>query len=133
MNNTEIARILRNMAAALQIKEANRFRIIAYEKAADSIEQLTSEVKDIWEDGELDTIPGVGPTIAGYLDELFKTGKVKHFESTFKTLSPALFILLLLPGIGPKRAYQLTEKFKLTDPKTVVFELEKIAASGKIA
>ena len=133
MNNVEIAQLLRNMAAALQIQGANRFRIIAYEKAADSIEHLTSEVKDIWEDGELDTIPGVGPTIARYLDELFKTGKVGHFASTFKTLSPALFTLLLLPGIGPKRAYQLTEKFRLINPKTVVAELEKIAKTGKIA
>lgn len=133
MTNPEIAQLLRNMAAALKIQNANRFRIIAYEKAADSIEHLTSEVKDLWDDGKLDTIPGVGSTIAGHLDELFKTGKVKHFENTFKTLSPALFTLLLVPGIGPKRAFELTEKFKITNPKTAVVELEKVAKSGKIA
>ncbi len=133
MNNTQIAQALRNMSAALQIQDANRFRIIAYEKAADSIEHLTSDVKDIWEEGKLDTIPGVGPTIAQHLDELMKTGKVKHFEATFKGLSPALFILLQVPGVGPKRAYQLTKEFNLHNPKTVVEDLATIDKEGRIA
>lgn len=133
MTNSEIVKLLRNMAAALTIQGANRFRIIAYEKAADSIEHLTSDTKDVWDEGKLNEIPGVGPTIAGHLDELFRTGHVKHFESTFKGLSPAVFTFLEIPGIGPKRAFQLTQKFKLNDPKTAVARLEQIAKSGKIA
>lgn len=131
--NVEITKLLRNVAAALFIKGANRFRIIAYENAATSIEHLTSEVKDMWEDGKLGEIPGVGATIAGYLEELFKTGKVKHFEETFKGISPAVFTLLLVPGLGPKRAYQLTKEFNLNDEKTAVSALEKVAQQGKIA
>ena len=52
--NSEIVILLRNVAAALLIKAVNRFRIIAYEKAADSIEHLTSELKDIWDEGKLE-------------------------------------------------------------------------------
>jgi DNA polymerase (family 10) len=133
MNNAAIVQLLHNVAAALSIKEANRFRIVAYEKAADSIEHLTSEVKDVWEEGQLENIPGVGPTIAGYLKELFKTGKVKHFETVFKGISPAVFEFLLIPGIGPKKAFRLTKEFKLNNPKTAITELEEIARSGKIA
>lgn len=133
MTNEEIVKLLRNIAAALTIKGENRFRIIAYENAATSIEHLTSELKDLWQDSQLRTVPGIGPTIAEYLDELFKTGKIKHFASILKGLSPAIFEFLLIPGIGPKKAYRLTQEFKLHNPKTAVAELKKIAQAGSIA
>lgn len=133
MNNIEIVKLLRNIAAALQIKGENRFRIIAYENAAAAIEHLTSEVKDIWQDGKLEDISGIGSTIAKYLDELFITGKIKHFEAILKDLSPAIFEFLLIPGIGPKKAYRLTQEFKINNAKTAVAELTKIAQQGKIA
>ncbi len=109
MTNLEIAELLRRMAAAYQILDENRFRIIAYDRAADSIEHSTSEVKDLWDDGKLKDIPGVGPAIADYLDELFKTGRVKHFDSTMNRVPQAVFPLLLVPGIGPKKAYKLVK------------------------
>ena len=133
MTNSEIAQLLRNVAAAFIIKGADRFRIIAYQKAADAIEHLTSEVKDFWDEGKLQDIPGVGPALAQHLDELFRTGKVRHFASIFKGLSPAIFTLLLVPGLGPKRAYQLTKTLKITQAKTAVDELEKAIRAGKVA
>lgn len=133
VTNQEIVQLLRNMAAALLIKGENRFRIIAYEKAADSVEHLTSELKDYWDEGKLKDVPGIGDTLASHIDELFRTGKVAHFERTFHGLSPALFTFLLIPGIGPKRAHRLTQEFHITDPKTAVAELEQVAKSGKIA
>lgn len=133
MTNENVVRLLRNMAATLTIKGANRFRINAYDKAADSIEHLTSEAKDLWDEGKLDTIPGVGKTIAGYLEELFRTGKIKHFEAEFKKISPAVFEFLEIPGIGPKRAYELTTTFNISSAKNAVDQLEKVAKQGKIA
>lgn len=132
MTNVEIVELLRNVVAALTIKDVNRFRIIAYTKAADAIEQLTSEVKDLWNEDKLELIPGVGKGIASALDELFKTGGVKHFEEIFSGISPALFVLLKIPGLGPKRAYQLTQTFQIYDPKSAVDILEKVAKLNKI-
>ena len=76
--------MLRRVAAAYQILDENRFKIIAYERAADSIELLTSEVKDLWENDKLDQIPGIGQGIAAVLDELFRHGSVKHFDEVLK-------------------------------------------------
>ena len=64
MTNTEIADLLREVAASYIVKKKNRFRIIAYERAADAIEHATSSVKDLWDDNKLETIPGVGKKIA---------------------------------------------------------------------
>ena len=133
MTNLEIAELLRRVAAAYQILGENRFRIIAYERAADSIEHLTSELKDYWDDKKLTEIPGVGETLAGHLDELFRTGHSKHFDSVMAKLPQAIYPLLLVPGIGPKKAYRLVTEFKFTSEKTVVEDLEKVAKAHKIA
>ena len=81
LDECEVAKKLRAVAAALSLSEGdNKFRIIAYNRAADAIEHASSEVKDLWDDGKLEELAGVGKTIAGYLDELFRTKKVKHWQ-----------------------------------------------------
>ncbi|MCL4397563.1 DNA polymerase/3'-5' exonuclease PolX [Patescibacteria group bacterium] len=132
MGNIEIARLLRKIAAAYTILGENRFKIIAYDNAATAVEHATSELKDLWEDGKLDSVPGLGASIREHLDELFKTGKSKHFEQVLKKVNPAVFPLLDVPGLGPKRAEILVESLKLKE-KSPVDELEKAAKEHKIA
>ncbi|MBL7159114.1 hypothetical protein ISS85_01430 [Candidatus Microgenomates bacterium] len=133
MNNQEIAVLLRKISAAYQIKGENQFRITAYDRAADSIEHLTFEAKDLWHDGKLKEISGIGVSIASHLDELFQTGQVKHFQKVMKNLPKAMFFLLSIAGFGARRAYKLVKVLKLKNPKTVVEDLEKMARQGKIA
>lgn len=133
MTNLDIAKLLRKVAAAYLILGENRFRIIAYERAADSIEHLTREVKDYWDDKKLDDIPGVGGGIGSNLDELFRTGKSTHWESVLSKVPHAVFPLLLVPGIGPKKAYTLVTKLKLGSEKTVIADLEKAGKANHIA
>ncbi|OGG30377.1 hypothetical protein A3A63_02950, partial [Candidatus Gottesmanbacteria bacterium RIFCSPLOWO2_01_FULL_46_9] len=127
------ANLLRKVSAAYLILNENRFKIIAYDRAADSVEHLTREVKDMWDDGKLNDIPGVGQGIASYLNELFKSGRVKHFDDVLKRLPASIFPLLLVPGIGPKKAYKLVTALKLDTAKTVVEDLQRAARSHKIA
>ncbi len=108
-SNQEIAELLRSAAAALTIKKGNLFQIRAYETAADGIEHLTSETKDYWQENKLDQIPGVGESIRNYLDEYFRTGKVKHFQNLEAGIPPVVFELLDIPGVGPKTALELAK------------------------
>jgi DNA polymerase (family 10) len=135
MTNQEIVRLLRNIAAAYSIKDEKkyRFQLLAYQKAADAIESMTSEVKDLYKEDKLDTIPGVGSSIKSRLEELFKTGKVEHFETILQDMPKAMFPLLDIPSFGPKKAYKLVDHFKLENPDTVIEDLKKIAQEGKIA
>lgn len=135
MTNAEISKLLNNIAAAYSIQDEKKFRfqIIAYEKAAESIENSPTELKDLAKTGKLSGIPGVGPTIQGRLEELFQTGKVAHFEEVLKDIPPAVFPLLDIPSFGPKKAYRLTTEFKLKDPETVIDDVATIAKEGKIA
>jgi DNA polymerase (family 10) len=133
MNNQELAKLLRAMAAAYEIKEGNRFKIMAYDRAATAIEHATSEAKDLWDDKKLTSLPGIGTNIAAHLDELFRTGKVAHFEKIMKDLPPAMFELLNVSGVGAKTAYRLCQELGLKNPNTAVNDLIKAASKGKVA
>ncbi len=128
ITNKEIAKLLRSISAAYSATGRDRFKIIAYDNAADSVEHTTSELKDLWEENKLDSVPGLGKNIQSHLDELFKTGKVKHFNEVMKNLPSGMFELLNIGGLGPKSAYKLASVLKVKNVK----ELEDAAKKGKI-
>ncbi len=107
------------------------FKPRAFEKAADTIEELGEDVKDLYKRGgikALDEIPGVGRGIAERIEEFLKTGKVKEHQKMKKDFPVDLDELTSVEGIGPKTAFELYEKLKIKNLK----ELEKAAKAGKI-
>lgn len=133
MTNREIADLLRRISAAYLITGESLFRIIAYDRAADSIEHISSNLKDLWNAGKLKDVPGIGPGIEHHLNELFKTGHVRHFDSVLKKVPEGVFPLLSIPGLGPKRAFALVKALKIKRAVTAVDDLKKAALAGKIA
>lgn len=140
LNNLQIAELLRDVAASYQLKDDKqslasqspgskyKFQIIAYERAADAVEHATSELKDLWDDGKLEEIPGVGPSIAEHLSELFKTGHSKHFDDLMHDIPKEAFKLMELPGIGIKTAMKLIRE---GDPKEVTAKLLEVDKKNK--
>lgn len=128
ISNAKIAKLLRNIAAALTIKQiGNIFQIRAYENAADSIENSTAEIQDLWQEGKFPEVPNLGVSLQGYLNELLTTGRVKHFESIQKDILPVVFDLLDIPGVGPKTA----EKLALLEVKDIE-DLKRKIKSGEL-
>jgi DNA polymerase (family 10) len=131
--NLQVSDLLRSVATSYKIinEKKNFFKITAYERAADSIEHLSSEICDLFDEDKLETIPSVGESIATHLKELFQKGESKHFNSVLKGIPPAVFKLIEIPGIGAKTAYKLATTFKIP-PKNPVLFLENLAQQGKI-
>ncbi len=111
--NRQLAQILRNIAAVYEIMGKSFFEIAAYKRAADSVEQSTSDLRQLWKNGSLDTVPGLGRALLGYMAEYFETGKVQHFENMYKVAPEGFFELLTVPSIGPKKAYELATKLNI--------------------
>ena len=130
--NADIAQMLRRVAAVYEIRE-DRFRSLAYQRAADSIEHAAVEAKDLWDEGKLDTLPGIGKNLAQHLNILFKTGRVPHFEKLFRTVPASVFIFLEIPGVGPKTAYRLACELKIKEEKEALEKLKEAAETGKIS
>ena len=131
-NNQQICQLLKNVSAAYIVKKANPFKIKAYQEAAAAINHCSSELKDLWDENKLTEVGGIGKTIASHLDELFRTGKVRHFQQVFKGLPKAMFVFRQIPGIGPKNAYRLCQELKISVSKNALKRLEKAAQKGKI-
>lgn len=135
MTNLEIAKLLRNVAAALSILDEKKFyfQILSYKKAADEIANLINQVSDLVKEDKLDIIPGIGISIKLSLTELTKTGKVKNFEEVLGKVPASIFPLIEIPSIGPKKAFKLVTALNLKNPATVIEDLEKEAKNGKVA
>lgn len=133
--NAEISALLNQVAAAYAMKDEKtyRFQILAYQKAADSIDRSTSELQDLYREGKLHAIPGIGASIQSHLEELFQTGKVNHFEDVFAGIPEAAFPLLAIPGFGPRKALRLVSELHLQNPKTVLNDVVQAANEGRIA
>jgi len=130
-SNLQIAKLLKDVAASYQLKDDKKykFQIIAYERAADAVEHATSELKDLWDDGKLEEIPGIGPSIAEHLSELFKQGYSRHFDDLTKDIPKEAFKLMELPGIGIKTAMKM---IKYGDPREVKVKLREVERKEKI-
>lgn len=135
MTNQEVAKLLSNVAVAYSILDENKykFQIIAYQRAAESISKLNNEFSSYLQKENKEKIPGIGNGIMAHLKELFRSGKVKHFESVLKKIPSSVFVLLNIPTFGPKKAYKLVKILKINNPKSAIQDIKKAAESGKIA
>ena len=128
--NSEIAKILFEMAMLLEMKEVP-FKPRAYEKAALAIESLEKDVKEIYKLGGLKAlmdIPDVGQGIAERIEEYLKTRRIKDYEALKKKVPVDLGGLKQIEGLGPKKIKLLWQKLKIR----TVADLEKAAHAGKI-
>ncbi len=132
-SNKQIARLFRNIAAVYLLTNEDRFKIIAYQKAADTIEGLTREIRDIWQEGKLATLPSIGKSMQQYLDEYFRKGRARHFETILNRVPKTVYQLMDIPGIGPKKAYKLVTALGLTNEKSLLNDLKKACQDGKVA
>jgi DNA polymerase (family 10) len=130
MKNPEIARILREISAFLDMQNVP-FKPRAYEKAAQSVSALEEPVEEVYAKGglaALEEIPGVGKSVAGKIAEFIETGRVAYHEELHRKTPVDLDRLLGIEGLGPKGVRSLYEHLKIRN----VSDLEAAARAGQI-
>jgi DNA polymerase (family 10) len=128
MNNRQVADILYEIADMLEIKGEVIYKSIAYRRAADNILNLGRNINDVWREGKLREIPGVGEALAKKLDELLRTGRLEYYEGLKEEIPPGVVAMLAIPEVGPKTAKLLYEKLGLMS----VADVERAAREGKL-
>ena len=127
MLNEEIARIFERMARVLAFRGKDRFRIMAYERAAVSIRDLEEDLAAIADQGKLEDIPGIGKDLSEMIEEYVRGGKIERYEHECKGLSSGLIELMSIPGLGPKTLALLHKKFRVNCLEDLRSCLEKAA------
>ena len=129
MNNEEIARRFNRMAGLMEVRGEDSFRIRSYRMAAEAIETWPSPLSEVArKEGApgLQEIPGVGKALAGKIVDLVERGTFDAWERLTAETPETVLDLLELPGVGPKTAAMLHQKFRITS----LADLRKFVAGG---
>jgi len=101
LDNLAIARILREVADLLEIKNENPFKVRAYRNAADTAANHPHDLAAL-DAAALREIPGIGKDLAARIREIAETGDTEFHRGLVAEFPPTVRELLQLQGVGPK-------------------------------
>jgi DNA polymerase (family X) len=117
MEPATVASQLRELAVYYEL-DGDRHRSFAYDRAAKSVEAAKG-LHRLVDEGRLEELPGIGPSIARVVAELVRTGSVSVLER-MRTQWPAVVIeLAQLPKVGVQKARKLFQALAPPDLEAV--------------
>ena len=128
VDNNTIAEILTQIADMLEIKGENVFRIRSYRQAAEAIQVAPHPLAEMTTVQELESIPGVGKSIAEKVLEMVHTGKSSQLEELKRELPGTLLDLLTVPGVGPRTVAMVYKELGIE----TVEQLEQAASEQRL-
>lgn len=128
LSNRDIADIFGAIADSMEILGQDRFRIMAYRRAADAIADLPMPLADYRARDALETIPGIGQTIAEKIGVLLDTGSLPLFERMQAEVPPGVRDLLRVTDVGPRSARRLWQELGITS----LADLRSAIAAGRL-
>jgi DNA polymerase (family 10) len=129
MDKFAVARALDEIARYLELAEPNRFKAMAFERAARSIRSLDREPAELIASGELTNTPAIGKATAAIIEELVRTGESSYLNELRARFPPGIFELLRVPGFGLKKIAVVYEKLGVGS----LDGLEAAAKAGRLA
>jgi DNA polymerase (family 10) len=127
LDNQAIARILREIADLLEIRDDNPFKIRAYRNGADIVSNHPHDLARLNEAG-LREIPGIGKDLAARIREISETGDAGYHRELVAEFPSTILDLLNLQGVGPKTVAMLYRELGIR----TVEDLEAAARDGRI-
>jgi DNA polymerase (family X) len=112
-SNDLAAQMLQEFAELLAISGGDAFKVRAYEKAARAVAGHPAEVTGL-DEKTLIAIPGVGAHLARKIIEFRETGSCQELDELRARVPGGLRALLVVPGLGPKRARQVYDELGIT-------------------
>jgi DNA polymerase (family X) len=129
MDNISIARLLDETASLLEIDAADPFRIRSYRRAAEAVEQQTTQLSTLADDPkQLLAIPGIGKGMVANIQALLATGTIPLRQELLQKYKPTMLELLRLPGMGPKTVALVWSSCQVCD----IDGLEAAAKAGQL-
>jgi DNA polymerase (family X) len=138
LENDELAVKLRQMADLLEAQEDDGFRVMAYRRAAATLESLTTPVRELLATegpAGLVALPAIGRGIASAIAELLDTGRWAALDRLAGQLEPER-LFQTIPGIGPELARRIHDELHVDTLEALELashdgRLESISGIGK--
>ncbi|MBD0253467.1 MAG: DNA polymerase/3'-5' exonuclease PolX [Rubrobacter sp.] len=111
MNNNDIVGALETIATLMEIKDESYYRVLGYQRAAESVAALgrpATEVED------LKTLPHVGATTAEVIRDLAEDRTPQLLVDLTDEIPAGLVEITRLPGVGPRTVGRLWKELGVT-------------------
>ena len=129
MDKKAVAQVLEQIAAFLELKGENPFRIRAFRTAARAVGGFPGDLRDGIDDGSLAATKGVGPATLQIVAEIVTTGRASMLEELREQIPPGLVEMLAIQGLGVAKIRQIHDVLDIDS----LPELEAAALDGRLA
>ncbi len=108
MQNADVARALETIATLMEIKGEGYYRVLAYQRAAESVAALGSPVRDL---DNITALPHVGGTTAEVIRDLAEDRSPRILSDLLEEIPSGLVEMTRLPGVGTRTVSRLWHEF----------------------
>ena len=129
ITNNDVAEQLREIYQLMQLAGENRFRAIAFDRAAQTIESLNEDISDYIENDNLTDIKGIGDSIAQDIKSYAETGEIDVLESLREKIPAGVIKWLNISGLGPKNIAKIHSQLGISELE----ELKEACQDGRVA
>jgi DNA polymerase (family 10) len=119
LNNNDIVRALETIATLMEIKDEAYYRVLGYQRAAESVAALgrpATEVED------LKTLPHVGATTAEVIRDLAEDRTPQLLAELTEEIPVGLVEMTRLPAVGPRTVGRLWKELDITSVEELAAE-----------
>ncbi len=128
MDRRQVAGVLEEMAAMLELAGENLFKVRAYETGARAILSFAGDLEAAVASRELLKVPGIGATLFANVETLVRTGALPDYDELRARYPPGLRECLRIPGLGARKARQLHEALGIDSLEA----LERACREGRL-
>jgi DNA polymerase (family X) len=126
LRNGDIARALETIATLLEIKGEGHYRVLAYQRAAESVASLGRPVGEV---EDLRMLPHVGGTTAEVIGDLADDRTPRILSELLAEIPPGLVEMTRLQGVGARTVGRLWQELGVTSVEELAeLEVSQVAA-----
>ena len=112
MQNNDIVRALETIVTLMEIKDEAHYRVLAYQRAAESVAALGRQVTEV---EDLKKLPHIGATTAEVIRELSEDRTPPILSELAEEIPSGLVEVTRLPNVGPRTAGRLWRDLDITN------------------
>lgn len=120
---------LKEIHLMMQLAGENRFRAIAFDRAARTLESMSESFDDVVSEGRLTELKGIGSSIAEDIQSFLETGEVPVLVDLRERVPAGLMEWLDISGLGPKNIVKIHKELGITERD----ELLEACRDGRVA
>lgn len=121
--------MLEEIAAMLELKGTDPFKVRAYDAGARAVRGFSGDLSEAVRTRELLKVRGIGKSLFGNIETLVTTGSLPYYEELKASFPPGLRDCLRIPGFGARKARLLHAELGIDS----LAALEKACREGRVA